>query len=134
MKAIVEVDGLATGCPYSASANLAVVPEPHIGVIDEWGELPNDDQRGRLDLFFAELSHNPNQKGLIIIYSKNKAVERRRLKLYLNHARFRKFDKGLLTFCLMVVGQTTTKLYRLTPAFLDKPEPNCKLLSGSRLK
>jgi len=134
VKATVLVSGLKADCASTASETAGVEPEPHIGVIDEWGEMPNDDQRGRLDVFFAELSNNPNHKGLIIIYSKNKAVERRRLKLYLDHARFRKFDKGLLTFCLMRAAFTSTKIYRLMPAFLDKPEPDCKLISGSSLK
>jgi PKD-like domain len=134
VKATVSVSGLQKGCSNTASETVGVEPEPHIGVIDEWGEMPNDDQRGRLDLFFAELSNNPTHKGLIIIYSKNKAVERRRLKLYLDHARFRRFDKSQLTFCLMVVGQTSTKLYRLRSDFLDKPEPECKLISGTLLK
>lgn len=134
LKATALVNGLVTGCPNSAAASIEVVRAPHIGAIDEWGEMPNDDQRGRLDLFFAEMSNNPGYKGLIVMYSKNRTVERRRLNLYLDHARFRKFDKSELTFCLNRAPQTSTRLYLLTPAFLDRPEPACKLISGSLLK
>lgn len=88
VRVTVTVTGFPSGCPNSASEIIGVEPAPHIGVVDEWGELQNDDQRGRLDVYFSELANNPNSTGVIIIhYAKVSAVARRRLKLYVDHAR-----------------------------------------------
>jgi hypothetical protein len=135
VRATVTVSGFPTGCSNSASASLGGVPRPHIGAIDEWGDMPNDDQRGRLDLFFAELANNPFHKGYIFIYSKNRAVERRRLKLYVDHVRFRKFDKSRLVFCLEKADRNNTRLYRIPPQLESEIlEWGCKPISGSSIK
>ena len=134
VRASATVKGLPAGCPNTASDTAGVMQHLDHEVLDEWGEMPNNDQRGRLDLFFAELSQYPHHKGLIVLYSKTRAVEKRRLNLYLDHARFRKFDLSRLVFCMMVVGQTNTKIYRLPPELRDEIEPGCKLIPANLLK
>jgi hypothetical protein len=39
---------------------------------DEWGRLPDNDQRGRLDNFFIKLANNPHHMGLFYIYAEKR--------------------------------------------------------------
>lgn len=135
LRATVNVKGLPAPCSNTASEVVGVAPRMEWHSTDEWGDLPNDDQRGRLDLFFAELSNNPSHKGLIFIYTKNKRTERRRLKLVLDHARFRKFDKGLFVFCLEMSNWNLTKVFRVPPQLeAEISKMGCKPMPGILLK
>jgi len=135
VRATVAVKGLPAQCSNTASEIVGVEPRREWHATDEWGDMPNDDQRGRLDLFFAELSNNPTHIGLIFINTKNKATERRRLKLVLHHARFRKFDKNLFLFCLGRSDLNQTRVFRLPPQLVPEiSEMGCKPIPGALLK
>lgn len=101
--AIVKVRGLPSGCETTASEIAGSAP--HVGweILDEWGNLPSDDQRCRMDMFFVELANNPDHMGLLIIKvgkKEHKNAEARRMRLILDHVRFRKFDRNRLDFCI----------------------------------
>ena len=84
--------------------------------------MPNDDIRGRLDLFFAELSNNPNNQGYIINYGTPAQIATRE-RLIRNHITFRKFDASRVT--LVNGGEGTgqnTRLYRVPPG-ANNPTP-----------
>jgi hypothetical protein len=92
-------------------------------LIDEFGKLPNDEIRGRLDNFFQELSNNPNNQGYIINYGTPAQIAVRE-KLITNHIAFRNFDRSRIT---LVRGPDTgdgprTKLYRIPPGAAN-PNP-----------
>lgn len=123
--ATVDVGGQdpACNCPRTASGNGSVAPKPEAVLIDEFGKLANDDVRGRLDAFFAELANNPNNQGYIINYGTDRDVAARE-RLITNHINFRRFDRSRIT---MVRGGDNggvinTKLYRIPPG-ADNPTP-----------
>lgn len=123
--ATVEVGGqdAACNCPPTASGSGSVAPNPIAVLIDEFGKMPNDDVRGKLDLFFTELANNPNNQGYIINYGTDKDVAARE-KLILNHINFRKFDRSRITLVRGGDngGVINTKLYRIPPG-ADNPAP-----------
>jgi len=117
--ATVEIGGLdpACNCPRTASETAGVAPKPDAVMIDEFGKMPNDDIRGRLDIFFAELSNNPGNQGYIINYGTPKEIAARE-KLITNHINFRKFDRSRITIVnggASPDGTVRTKLYRIPP-------------------
>lgn len=123
--ASVSIGGATADCVCtvgdSETAGVAGVETPVL--VDEFGALPNDDIRGRLDLFFAELSNNPNNQGYIINYGTPAQVAARE-RLIRNHITFRGFDASRIT--LVNGGDTgagaSTKLYRVPPG-ADNPTP-----------
>ncbi|HQU93418.1 MAG TPA: hypothetical protein PLK77_14025 [Pyrinomonadaceae bacterium] len=122
--ATVEIGGTdpTCGCPTTASETGGIAPLPDHVLVDEFGAMPNDDIRGRLDLFFAELSNNPNNQGYIINYGTPAQVATRE-RLIRNHIAFRRFDASRIT--LVNGGNTgavSTKLYRVPPG-ANNPTP-----------
>jgi hypothetical protein len=112
------------GCPKSASETAPVAPKPEAVLVDEFGKLPNDDIRGRLDSFFTELSNNPNNQGYIINYGSDKEIAARE-RLITNHIAFRNFDRSRITLVrggASADGEPRTKLYRIPPG-ADNPAP-----------
>jgi hypothetical protein len=106
----------ACGCTTSANETAPVAPNPEAVLVDEFGKMPNDDIRGRLDLFFTELSNNPNNQGYIINYGTDREIAARE-RLITNHITFRNVDRSRIT--LVRGGDKgdggSTKLYRIPP-------------------
>jgi hypothetical protein len=72
LRATVEVAGFGPRC--SASCATAIPkpppPPPPVGTpFDEFGSIPRDDEKARLDNFAAELQSNPSAQGYIIVYA-----------------------------------------------------------------
>jgi hypothetical protein len=114
----------ACNCPTEASETGGVAPNPEAVAIDEFGALPADDIRGRLDNFFAELANNPNNQGYIIIYGTEREMNTRE-RLINNHITFRSFDRSRITIVRGGVhpnGTVYTKLYRIPPG-AENPAP-----------
>ncbi|MEP7148448.1 MAG: hypothetical protein ABI857_06150 [Acidobacteriota bacterium] len=110
-------------CDKSASETAPVDTIPGAVLIDEFGKLPNDDIRGRLDNFFAEMANNPNNQGYIINYGTDREVAARE-RLITNHMNLRREDRSRYT---LVRGGDTgegprTKLYRIPPG-AENPNP-----------
>jgi hypothetical protein len=110
-------------CVTTAQETAPVEARPTAVLIDQFGKLPNDEIRGRLDTFFAELQNNPNNQGYIINYGTDKEIAARE-KLITNHIAFRNFDRSRIT--LVRGGNTgegpSTKLYRIPPT-AENPAP-----------
>ncbi|MEQ1764135.1 MAG: hypothetical protein ABL984_13465 [Pyrinomonadaceae bacterium] len=122
--ATVEIGGTdpTCGCTTTASETGGVAPTPEAPLIDEFGALSNDDIRGRLDLFFAELSNNPNNQGYIINYGTPAQIAARE-KLIRNHITFRRFDPSRITLVNGGEGAgVNTRLYRVPPG-ANNPTP-----------
>ena len=123
--ATVELGGLPTcGCPATLTERGGVAEKPKAEQIDEFGRLPNDDIRGRLDTFFAELSNRPGEQGYIINYGTPAQITARE-RLIRNHISFRNFDPSRITIVnggASPSGEPTTRLYRVPPG-ADNPTP-----------
>jgi hypothetical protein len=124
--ATVDVGGQdpACNCPRTASEQGSVAPAPQAVLVDEFGKMPNDDIRGRLDAFFAELSNNPNNQGYIILYG-TEAEMNQRERLITNHITFRNFDRSRITIVrggAHPTGTVYTRLYRIPPG-AENPAP-----------
>lgn len=112
------------GCPMSASETGPVQGLPEAVLVDEFGALPNDDIRGRLDTFFAELQNNPTNQGYIINYGTDRQIAARE-RLITNHINFRNFDRSRITLVrggASPDGEPRTKLYRIPPG-AENPAP-----------
>jgi hypothetical protein len=124
--ATVDIGGLPANCncPTQASETGGIDRKPEPILVDEFGKMPNDDIRGRLDTFFAELSNNPTNQGYIINYGTPAQVAARE-RLITNHINFRKFDRSRITLVnggTSTTGEPSTKLYRIPPG-ADNPAP-----------
>lgn len=123
--ATVDLGGLdpTCNCPSRASESGPVAVTPEAVLVDEFGALPNDDIRGRLDNFFTELNNNPNNQGYIINYGTDRQIAARE-RLITNHITLRGFDRSRIT--LVRGGDTgagaSTKLYRIPPGAAN-PNP-----------
>ena len=125
VKATVDIGGIdpACGCTTSASETAGIAVRPSNRLVDEFGKLANDQLRGRLDNFFAELANDPSANGYIINYGPAKDVAQRE-RLIRNHISFRRFDASRIT---IVNGGNTgagieTKLY-VVPEGAENPQP-----------
>src|SRR5690606_29104199 len=97
--ATVDIGGAPTDCSCGAitgseTGGIETILGPVF--VDGFGKMPNDDVRGRLDLFFAELANNPNNQGYIINYGTPREVATIE-RLITNHVNFRKFDRSRIT-------------------------------------
>ncbi|HEX8291851.1 MAG TPA: hypothetical protein VF570_08860 [Pyrinomonadaceae bacterium] len=64
--ATVEVAGYNLECRAQCQASVPAPPNPTR--FDEFGEVPRDDEKARLDNFAIELQNNPGTQGYIIAY------------------------------------------------------------------
>lgn len=113
----------ACNCPREASESGPVAAPTTSELVDEFGALPNDDIRGRLDNFFTVLNNNPNNQGYIINYGTDRQITARE-RLITNHITLRGFDRSRIT--LVRGGDTgagpNTRLYRVPPGAAN-PNP-----------
>lgn len=134
--ASVKLEGLPSGCPDTASEFAPVAERFGCGMpMDAWGYLKPNDERGRLDLLFAELSNNPGQVALIVftITHEDKLDSRHsRIQFVLKHVEFRKFDKGRIWFALELGEARETRLYRMPPE-AEVPCSGCLVFKGEHL-
>ncbi|MEQ1761894.1 MAG: hypothetical protein ABL984_01980 [Pyrinomonadaceae bacterium] len=130
----VTVTGLPVGCANSFTMVSAIASRSHSYPIDEFVAISKNDQRGRLDLFFAELLENPSNTGFVTVYRRNQKEADSALRLYLSHARFRKFDVSRLTFGVAIEPETKTVLWRLSEGYSPWGCEKCKFVHGKDLK
>ncbi len=121
--ATVDVGGCCPGCP-STQSETGSVARPMAIKTDEFGDLPHDQVRARLDNFFVELQNDPNSRGYIIYYGPAGKKKNDLVKLFNNHIAFRKFDASRITIVDGGAGDGTirTTLWRV-PAGADNPTP-----------
>ena len=100
--ATVEVVGLPRVCSNKASVVAPVSSGFHPPLIDEFGKLPRNDIRGRLDVFFQEFLNNRKQVGFVVLHVPSGSTKQRlkqRLDLIRHHVAFRKFPKEKIIIC-----------------------------------
>ena len=135
--ATVTIGGLAPNCEKTASEAAPVAQRLEWEAFDEWGSLKDNDQRSRLDSFFAELANNPHHTGLVVLLiSKRERRDSRngRVQLVMDHVKFRNFDADRIWFCLEYSTVQRTTIYRF-PLGLEEeiPYDNCLIIKGGDL-
>lgn len=136
VSATVEIDGLPQHCENTASESAGISPKVECSCWDEWGELKPNEERGRLDFFFAELSNNPKDVGVIVlrIGSDDRLDPRNsRIKFVMKHIKYRAFDKNRIWFLLEPSEERTTRVYRIPPGGEKFPCEGCLLFKGEHL-
>jgi hypothetical protein len=86
------------GVQRTANCSVPIAPLPRARMIDEFRTAGNNCEEGfaRLDAFFTEITNNPVDEALIVLYgdlADAKAAGRREKQLR-NHFTFRKFDRA----------------------------------------
>ncbi|MCY7345781.1 MAG: hypothetical protein LH614_06110 [Pyrinomonadaceae bacterium] len=119
--ATVKIGGVCEECLREASETGIITTTPIPEEIDDFGVLPNDEVRGRLDNFFSRLQNNPSANGLIINYGKARDVAKRET-LIRNHIAFRNFDASRITIVRGEGADLRTRLI-LVPAGATAPTP-----------
>lgn len=94
-------------------------------MIDEFGKLPADEVKARVDALYITLGNNPNAQGYIINYGTDKEVAAREKQIR-DAISFRKYDPSRVT---MVRGGANpngagvwTKFW-IVPPGADNPNP-----------
>ena len=119
------VVGRVGDCISAGTSSSVVAPNPGTPVlIDEFGELPINDVRGRLDSAIAAMKERGRSEELVIFaeFEPKVAWNARRLKIsrMLDHmVGFRKFEANRLTFVLSEGTHTSFRLQPVLPQHLD---------------
>jgi hypothetical protein len=139
VKADVKVSEVLTGCEDSESGTVEVFQR--IGCMmpfDQWENLKPNDVRGRFDVFFLDLMNNPESTGVIILHtvgSERRDSENPRIKFFVKHANFRKFDLNriVILFEHERAESARTVLHRVPPS-AELPCSDCTRVNGNDLK
>lgn len=118
--------GLCENCKPTGSETGGVInPKPESRLIDEFGKLPDDEVKARIDALYVALGNEPNAQGYIINYGTDReiAARERQIQKAIN---FRKYDASRVT---IVRGGANpngagvwTKVW-IVPAGADNPQP-----------
>ena len=92
----VTVKGFPECCPNTASETGSVAPKPEREKYDEFGKLPNDEVKARIQNMYVELGNNPNAQGYVINYGTEKEIAARERQIQ-EAIRFLKLDGNRLT-------------------------------------
>jgi hypothetical protein len=94
----VTIKGLPCDCPNTASETGSVVlREIPWEKFDEFGNLPRDEIRARLDAMIIALGNEPNAIGYVVLYGTDKEIAARE-KLIREHIAFRKYDASRVRY------------------------------------
>lgn len=123
----VKVTGLPEHCPNTLSKTGAVIvkritPE----MLDEFGNVPRDEVRVRLDAMIIALGQSPNATAYIVSYGTAAEIDRRE-KIIKEHIAFRKYDANRVVFIrgganLRGESGAFTRFWILPPGAVS-PEP-----------
>ncbi len=137
LTATVTLKGLSPNCENSVSETAPIAARLEWEALDEWGPIKDNDQRSRLDNLFAELANNPHQIGLIVLIGpkgKYRTIGNRRMKLIMDHVRFRNFDADRIWFCVEQSDVQRTRIYRFPPNLKGQiPCESCQIIKGGDL-
>lgn len=111
-------DGDCATCELTGTENGIVTGTPDPVLIDEFGNIKDNDVRARIDAFISELQNNPNDQGYVINYGSSRQIAARE-RLIRNHFNMRRFPLDRIVFVNGgVESQIRTRLWRV-PAGAD---------------
>ena len=121
----VKVKGLAECCPNTVSKTGSVIVPRLIGDhLDEFGKLPDDEVKARIDALYVRLGNDPQAQGYIINYGTDKEIANRERQIQ-RAISFRKYDANRVTMVRCGAnpdGGVLTKVWIVPPG--AKP-PGC---------
>ena len=133
--ATVIVRGLPTGCDGTAS-EIAGVVQISWCPTDEYGKIPVNQERGRLDSLFTELENDPNTVGYVLDYENSDGklgLWKQRYKRLVKHAEFRKFDITRIIFLGCDGEGPHTKFFRGLAGLQSDFGNECRVIGLSEL-
>jgi hypothetical protein len=105
-------------CELDGSDSGVVAPKPQPRLFDEFGNIPNNDVRERLDAYFIQLQNEPDATGYIVNYGSARQITARE-NLIRNHMRLRNLPSDRIVFVNGgVEPQVRTRLW-VVPAGAD---------------
>lgn len=135
IKARVVIPGLPSDCPNFASGTVQI-DQIIWGHPDEFGDIDPDDMRARLDSFFIDLHNNPTHSAFIEVYIDDKEksdLRNKRIKLFIEHIKYRNMDLKRFQFGVTRLGFRTIKLWRIPPGAENPSCNGCVLIDGKDL-
>jgi hypothetical protein len=125
----VEVKGLPKCCPNTASkTGSVIVTRITSDRFDDFGKLPNDEVRARMDALFVALGNQPNAQAYLIDYGTDEEITARE-KLLRNHIGFRKYDASRISFVRCganALGAGARTVIWIVPPGAEPPSVDCK--------
>jgi len=117
--------GFCENCPRNDSETGSVDRKPQPRLFDEFGKLPDDEVKARIQNLYVELGNNPNSQGYIINYGTDKEITNRERQIR-KAIDFLKLDASRVT---LVRGGANpngagvwTKVW-IVPPGADNPQP-----------
>lgn len=137
IKARVVITGLPSDCSNFASDSVVIDSLIEGQPVDEFGDIDSDDMRARLDSFFVELQNNPKHSGFVQVYIDDEEgfdLGNKRIKLFVEHVRFRNMDITRFQFGVSRLGIRSMKLWSVPPGTENPNCDGCVLINGKDLK
>jgi hypothetical protein len=124
-----RVQGLPVECPDSATLQVAVGPHRDPLMVDKYGAISPNEQRGKLDEFLKSLRGVPTQVGYVIVQYKmrtNSRAIQRRIQFIKNHLfGLRRFPRDRVVIMHTPGPENSTTLYRAPANLGDALCPDC---------
>lgn len=125
--AVVKIKGLFDNCPNTASESGSIpLCVGFLTISDEFGNLPRNEVRVRIDMLFLQLKNEMNGQLYIINYGTEKEIAARE-KLIRDHIAFRKYDSYRVT--MVRGGENPSRengiwsRFYIVPPGMEVPEP-----------
>ena len=125
VRATVDIGGLCTACPdKSATGSGIVTGTPQPVMTDEFGNIPNDDVKARLDAYASNLQNAPSAIGYIVNYGSARNVARREKLIRDYLVTNRRIDASRLVFVNGGVESVIRTRLWVVPAGADPSSVN----------
>lgn len=126
IEATVEIggNGFCENCPRRDSETGSVTKKNEPRLFDEFGKLPDDEVKARIQNLYVELGNNPNSQGYIINYGTDKEITNRERQIR-KAIDFLKLDASRVTLVrggASPNGGVWTKVW-IVPPGADNPQP-----------
>lgn len=128
VQATVTVSGtaLCANCTPTATETGSISnPKPLAREIDQFGTLPADEVKARIDALYVALGNEPNAQGYIINYGTDREIAAREKQIR-DAIRFRKYDASRVTLVRGGANPNGAGVYTriwIVPAGADNPQP-----------
>jgi len=106
----VTVTGLPENCSNTASETRSIAPRLIREPLDNFGKLPDDEVKARIDALFIALGNEPNARGYIINYGIEDQIAAREKQIR-KAISFRKYDANRITIVRGGVSPNGTRVW-----------------------